>query len=137
MNRNHNNNQKIRILPCAGKSKVGLLTLRAAQELILEGRGEWVTSRQIADFQLHGITATDSSPFIVVDGCEKQCGRKHLETLECDFEFHLSLSDLGIEETEDDEIDGDALQLAKDGIISESTRLSEHPPMIPGGCCCK
>lgn len=125
------------MLPCAGVSNVGQLTIRAVQELVLEGKGEWVRYAQDGGLQELSSKKTGSPPFIVVDGCEQQCERKRLEALNCDFEFHLSLSELGIEKTDYTEMVYEELQLVKDAIIAESTRLSERHPLIPGGCSCR
>jgi uncharacterized metal-binding protein len=128
---------KVHIFPCGGNSSVGQLTVLASQELILEGKGEWVYSTRIKDLQKLGNGAIDSSPFIVVDGCEKQCGRKYLEQSAYDFEFHLSLEDLGIENLGNSDFEeDDDVQLVKDAIIAESTRVTEQPPAILGGCGC-
>lgn len=128
---------KIFILPCAGVSNVGQLTILAVQELVLEGKGEWVACRNGMDLQILKDRTTDSPPFIVVDGCEQQCARKRLEAINCDLEFHLSLADLGIEKSDFSEITPDELQLLKDAIIAESTRLSKQPPKMMGACCCR
>ncbi len=128
---------KILMLPCAGASKVGQLTMHAVQELVLEDKGEWVECGRGSNLPEMSWRTTDAPPFIVVDGCEQHCGRKQLEALDCDLEFHLSLADLGIEKTESTEIGYDELQLVKDAIIAESTRLSERPPTIMGGCGCR
>jgi uncharacterized metal-binding protein len=134
---------KILIFPCGGSSDVGQLTVHAAQELILEGKAEWVSVGRIKDLPETAHETTSTPPFIVVDGCEKQCGRRYLEKLKCDIEFHLSLADLGIWNPQSPripqraDIGDEDLQLVKDAIIAESTRLSARPPMILGGCCCR
>ncbi len=125
--------QKIHILPCAGASNVGQLTILAVQELVLEGKGERVGFGKQIMFK----RTSESPPFIVVDGCEQQCSKKRLEALNYDLEFHLSLADLGIEKTAFSEITRDDILLVKDAIIAECTRLQERPPMIMGGCCCR
>lgn len=68
----------------------------------------------------------------MVDGCDQHCAKKCLEAISCDLEFHLSLADLGILKTESSEISYDELQMVKDAIIAESTRLS-NPPHDDGG----
>jgi uncharacterized metal-binding protein len=128
---------KIFIFPCGGISRVGSLTLLAAQELILEGKGEWVCLKHIRELPQTGEEAVFASRLIVVDGCEKQCGRKYLAKLGRLLEFHLSLADLGIQISESDEGGGEDLQLVKDAIIAESTRLSKQPPLFLGGCSCR
>ena len=125
------------MFPCAGVSNVGQLTRHAVQELILEGKGEWGGCGQGFELQEMSRRIADSQPFVVVDGCAQQCGRKRLEALNYDLEFHLSLADLGIEKTESTAIDCDELQLVKDAIVAEGTRLLERPPIILGGCGCR
>jgi hypothetical protein len=77
-----------------------------------------------------GKEAVFASRLIVVDGCEKQCGKKYLEKLGRLLEFHLSLADLGIQISVGDEGGGEDLQLVKDAIIAESTRLSLQPALF-------
>jgi uncharacterized metal-binding protein len=84
-----------------------------------------------------GKEAAFASRLIVVDGCEKQCGKKYLGYLGRLLEFHLSLTDLGIPISEGDEGEGENLQLVKDAIIAESTRLSKHPALFLGSCSCR
>jgi uncharacterized metal-binding protein len=127
---------KICLLPCAGLSSVGQLTRHAVQELVLEGKGEWLTCTQDADLQIIILKLTDIAPFVVVDGCEQHCVKKRLEAINCKFEFHLCLADLGIEKTESAGADGDELQLVKDAIVAECSQVSERPPIIMTGCSC-
>jgi len=137
MNQAFDKKRKILMLPCAGVSCVGQMTFLAVQELVLEGKGEWVECGQVTDLQIISSRPTDSPPFIVVDGCEQHCAKKCLEAISCGLEFHLTLADLGILKTESTEISYDELQLVKDAIIAESTRLSKRPPMMMGGCSCR
>lgn len=137
MNRTCTALNKILMHPCAGASNVGQLTMRAVQELVLDGLGELAGDAPNPDLQEIRKRTTNGQPFIVVDGCEQQCGRKRFESFNCAFEFHLSLADLGIEKTESASVVCDELQLVKDAIIAESTRLSELPPKIMGGCGCR
>ena len=128
---------KIIMFPCAGISNVGQLTIHAVQELVLEGKGKWFGCLKNTDLQIWGHRTVGSPPFIVVDGCEQHCAKKRFEAINHDLEFHLSLADLGIEKTELSEIVHEELQLVKDAIVAECTRLAERPPMITGGCCCR
>lgn len=135
-----NSNQlqdKILIFPCGGNSSVGRLTLLAAQELILEGKGEWACLNHFKELPQIGKEAVFNSRFIVVDGCEEQCGKKYLGKSGRLFEFHLSLADLGIQFSEGNEGGCDDLQLVKDAIIAESTRLSKQPALFLGSCSCR
>ncbi len=128
--------KRIRVmLPCAGVSLVGQITFLAVQELVLEGKGEWGGYEQ--NLQIMNRRPTDAPPFIVIDGCERHCTQKYFEAIKYDLEFHLSLADLGILKSEVSEISRDELQLVKDAIIAQSTRLSKCPPMLMGGCSCR
>ncbi|MGB3221889.1 MAG: putative zinc-binding protein [Desulforhopalus sp.] len=128
---------KLLIFPCGGISSVGRLTLLAAQELILEGKGEWVCLHHFKGLPQIGKETAFTSRLIVVDGCEKKCGEKYVAQLGRLLEFHLSLADLGIHTSEGD-IGGDEdLQLVKDAIIAESTRLTKQPALFIGSCSCR
>jgi uncharacterized metal-binding protein len=133
----HRLHNKILIFPCGGISSVGRLTLLAAQELILEGKGEWACLHHFKELPQIGKEASFASRLIVVDGCEKQCGKKYVAQLGHLLEFHLSLADLGIPISEGDEGEGEDLQLVKDAIIAESTRLSKEPALFLGSCSCR
>ncbi len=128
---------KLLIFPCSGISAVGRLTLFAAQELVLEGKGEWACAHHFNGLPQIGNEAVFTSRLIIVDGCEKKCGEKYVAQLERLLEFHLSLADLGIQTSEGD-IGGDEnLQLVKDAIIAESTRLTKQPALFIGNCSCR
>lgn len=133
-NRLHN---RILIFPCGGISSVGRLTLLAAQELVLEGKGEWAFLRHFNKLPQIGKEAVFDSRLIVVDGCEKQCGKKYLGKLGRLLEFHLSLADLGVLTSEGDRGEDEDLQLVKDAVIAESTRLSKQPALFIGSCSCR
>lgn len=128
---------KILLLACAGASNIGQLTLLAVQELVLEGRGEWVDGTPGKDFQDISKRTAAGQVFIVVDGCEQHCGRKRVQSINCAPEFHLSLADLGIDQNDCASILRQELQLVKDAIVAESTRLIQRPPMFLGGCGCR
>jgi uncharacterized metal-binding protein len=137
MNQQRATKDRIFMLPCSGVSEVGRLTVRAVQDLVLEGRGEWLTVGRLAEISATKCTGTASLPCIVVDGCGQQCIRKRLEADNYTLEFHLSLDDLGIANTDATESMPANLQLAKDAIIAGSSRLSERQPALPGGCGCR
>lgn len=134
---NPNHLHKILIFPCGGISEAGRLTLLASQELILEGKVEWVCLKHIRELPLTGEKADFALRLIAVDGCEKQCGKKYLAKLGRLLEFHLSLPDLGIQTWEGPEGGHEYLQLVKDAIIAESTRPSKGPALFLGSCSCR
>jgi uncharacterized metal-binding protein len=136
MNPNHLRN-KILVFPCGGISSAGRLALLAAQELVLEEKGEWVCLHHFKELPQIGQEAVFASRLIVVDGCEKQCGKKYVAQWGRLLEFHLSLADLGIQISEGDEGGSEDLQLVKDAIIAESTRLSQQPALFIGSCSCR
>lgn len=133
----HRLHNKLLIFPCCGISSVGRLTLLAAQEVILEGKGEWVCLHHFKELPPIGKEAVFPSRLIVVDGCEKQCGKEYVAQLERLLEFHLSLADLGIQILEGDEGRYEDLQLVKDAILAESTRLTKQPALFLGNCSCR
>lgn len=123
------------LLPCCGKSAVGRLTKAAAQELILEGKGCWLSIDQLQLWKDNQAGANKRPPTIIIDGCEHRCGARSLNQAGLKAEFYLVLSELGIEEADIETDLAEALVLAKDGIIAESTRITLKVPKIPGCCC--
>lgn len=137
MMNNEGSLQKILIYPCRGNCSAGRLTSWATQELILQGKAEWliVDAAEWSEEILK--SAINGRPFIVVDGCERECGKKYFESAGWSFEFHLSLADLAIEKDGDWWSTGEELQLVKDAIVAESTRVSKKPPVMPMICWCR
>lgn len=125
---------KLFILPCGGTSPQGCLVHRAAQELVLEQKAEWLTPEQVEIFCNHTPLENKTARFIIVDGCTRKCSRQSSAEININTPFYLCLEDIGIDEISA-EIDGDALQLVKDAIIAVSTRAPDRIPMIPGCCC--
>lgn len=136
MNEESLESKSIYILPCCGESSIGRLTLDAAQELVLEGRGRWLSIDQLQLFQKQQADNSETPPTIIVDGCDHRCGARSVEQAGLKAEFCLVLSDLGIEENDIRENFQETLLLAKDGVIAEATRVTMKVPMIPG-CCCR
>lgn len=123
------------IIPCECEWYLGRVTAAAAEEL---SRRPGVLSLKLqpgADTGLLGREIDDSDRCIAVDGCEEQCISKILKDLNVDCEFHLVLADLGIEELSEVGATTEDIQLAIDGILSESTRVSNIIPRLPGCCC--
>lgn len=125
----------IYLLPCCGKSAIGRLTQVAAQELILEGKGCWLSIEQLQLWQDNQAGTEEIPPTIIIDGCDHRCGARSVDQAGLKVEFHLTLSELGIEETDAGANFAEALILAKDAIIAESTRITMKIPMLPGCCC--
>lgn len=137
MNEGTTNIQKrIIILSCNGDSAAGRITRLAAQELVLEGKAEWYSSQLI--FSRNNDEADDTSqPFIIVDGCDKKCS--FYEQLERGLlsKHQLALTDLGIEPIYTEDITRDDIDLAKEAIIAECTKVSNDavPALFSGSCC--
>lgn len=125
------------IYPCCGKCNAGRLTSRATQELILQGKAEWFIAQPEEALKDVVARTINGRPFIIVDGCHLECVRKYFESHGCAFEFHLSLADLAIEKECEEGIIDEELQLVKDAIIAESTRISEKPPVLLTPCWCR
>ncbi len=127
---------KIVILPCNGDSAAGSITWIAAQELVLEGKARWYS----AESQDIGSTATDtveSEPFIILDGCDRQCLFNIFLEKGLIGEHTLALTDVGIEPIFMRDITRSDIELAKDAVIAECTSVDTmQPPLFPG-CCCK
>lgn len=128
--------QKIVIFPCNGDSAVGRITWLATQELVLAGQAKWCLSWQHIE-EILDRQRTIPSPFIIVDGCEKQCLFNQLLEEGLVGKHHLDLSDVGINIAYVEDIKRDDIDLAKDAIIAECRPVKRdmHPPLA--GCCCR
>jgi uncharacterized metal-binding protein len=129
------NKRDLLIIPCECELYLGRLPSAAAQAL---SKGTEVFSLKLQpqpDAILLSKQMNHSDRCIAVDGCKEQCISKILNSLKIECEFHLILTDLGIENENDIEITVEDLQLAMDGITTESTRVSAVTPRMPGCCC--
>ncbi len=72
---------------------------------------------------------------IAVDDSETGTLNGQLAELQCEPEFKLALSELGIEDRGDSLCTDEDIDLVKDAIIAFSTRLSDRVPRLPGCCC--
>lgn len=125
------------IIPCACQSYLGKLPVIAARALAVQAGICCFESGEDQDGTLLRQTLDNADRTIVVDGCEKRCMEKEMQQYDLVSEFHLTLTDLGIEEQSGPIRNHEEnLLLAQDGIVAESTRASETFPRIPGcGCC--
>lgn len=126
---------KLLIIPCSGESYLGRLTETAAKELADREGALSVNLIEFSDPDQSAITLSGGVRSIGVEGCEQRCVAQLLNKHGCEVEFHLVLTDLGIENTDGVEIQGDDLQLAKDAIVSTATRVKDQVPVLPGCCC--
>jgi len=101
----------------------------------LEGKGCWLSIDQLQLWQDKKAGSDERPPTIIIDGCDHRCGARSVDQAGLKAEFHLVLSELGIDESETETNLTEALVLAKDGILAESTRVTLKIPMIPGCCC--
>lgn len=127
---------KIVILPCNGDSAAGHITWIAAQELVLDGKAQWYS----AESQASGpsITGTvESKPFIILDGCDRQCLFNAFLENGLVGEHRLALTDVGIEPMYMKDITRNDIELAKDAVIAECTPVDTMQPPLFSGCCCK
>ncbi len=127
---------KIVILPCNGDSAAGNITMIAAQELVLEGKAQWYSAEN-EDNRLAITDTAESKPFILLDGCDRQCLFNSF--LEKGFvgEHHMALTDVGIDPVYLDDITRNDIDLAKDAVIAECTSVDEMQSPRFSGCCCK
>lgn len=129
------NPERIYILPCCGRSDAGRLTSTATQDLVLEGKGCWLTLDRLRHLQRQLTDDAATPPTIVVDGCARGCAARSVKAAGLRPEFQLVLADLGIEATDLQDNYPETLLLAKDAIVAGATRVTMTFPMLPGCCC--
>jgi len=85
------------LLSCSGGCPEGQLANRAAVELTREGFGEMFCLAGIGTGKSGFVqSARDVSRFVVIDGCNKACGRAILEKAGVTVENHVVVSRLAI-----------------------------------------
>jgi uncharacterized metal-binding protein len=126
------------IIPCADNTYLGRLIRECTVELVDEGKAISAESINLdhADARQtirHLMAKADRC--IAVDCCDTGKLSRKLTELQCEPEFKLILTDLGIDDRGDAACLDEDLDLVKDAIIAFSTRLSERVPRLPGCCC--
>ena len=116
---------QVHILNCSGSSNVGQLAndgvkvLCSKTKMIHASLPKVLTDQEILPEQ------SDTSIIALVDGCEKQCVKKLMESKRLEVKNHLVITDLGIEKKKLAEYTEEELQLVIDGIKAKSTPVIE------------
>lgn len=126
---------KILIISCNGNSAAGKVASLAAQELVLEGKAEWCFSWQQIE-EIFSEKNSESSFFIIVEGCENKCLFNELLEEGLVGKHHLVLSDVGIDPVYLEDITREEIELAKEAIITECKPVNKTIPPLFSGCCC-
>jgi uncharacterized metal-binding protein len=135
MQKNMENKEYI-LLPCAGASNVGRLSLAASLEFADDRQGTVWSIAKVACGE-EPMKCSASAVIVVVDGCASGCAAKILQSKGITPKAHLLLSDLGIVKEERAEPEADELQLVKDGIEAGCNTTDTSFPRLAGGCCCR
>lgn len=120
------------IVVCPGNSPMAAITRHAAQELVLAGRATWLPATP--DWREEVATNMSS---IVVDGCDRQCLRRHLQQERIKPHHSLCLTVLGIDAGQLEKTFRDDLTLTRDAIIAECTEVSQLPLIFMQKCGCR
>lgn len=123
------------LLPCAGASNVGRLTLAASHEFTEEKGGTIWSVAKVACGEEPKFDA--AGPIVAVDGCATGCAARILLARGITPKAHLLVSDLGIGKDETTDFDADELQLVKDGIEASCSEAAVYFPRVAGACCCR
>lgn len=91
--------QKITLLfACSGAANVGEIADRAARRLMAEGAGAMFCLAGLGgDIEPMIDAARKADENIVIDGCDKDCGRKVMQRVGVANFRHVRVTDLGIE----------------------------------------
>ena len=121
------------IVSCNGDSAAGRITWIAAQELVLEGKAEWLST----DYS-KACEPVEEPPqsFIIIDGCEEQCLYKYYLEKGLVGKHHLTLPGVGIEPLSFKDITREDIELAKDAVIVECVEIDNMRPALFSGCYC-
>lgn len=128
--------KKYILLPCAGASKAGRLSLAAALEFADEQGGTVWSVAKLACGQEPARSAAKAA-IVSVDGCATGCGSRILQAKGITVKAHLLISDLGIVKEEKVDFSPDELQLVKDGIEACCSEADNIFPRLAGGCGCR
>lgn len=119
---------KIIILTGPGGGLNSGLIKRAVTELVADGFGSVMHIEELSE-------CTVTGPLLVIDGDSRRSLFKKVQALSVAPEFHLVVTDLGIETDDDTGFDAEDLQLLKDGIQAECTLVESAAPRISCPCC--
>ncbi len=117
---NCNYAQKILIITCSGGSNLGQLSNQAAVELTKEGFGEIFCLAGIGA-KMSGFvqSAKDVKEMVLIDGCDKACGKAILENAGVEVKKHVAVSQLNIEKKDDFPLNPDDIDTVKHAVKLE------------------
>lgn len=130
----------IQIVPCGGLSNVGQLTLLGSKDYAEKNRALLFSIAKVACGGC-GL-ARDRGRLLIVDGCDEICGRKIVEQQGQKPDYHLILTDLGIEkqdrtsETLNADEKAGIIELVVDGIEACCAEVDGVFPQMTGPCGC-
>lgn len=104
------------------------LIKHAVTELVAEGFGRLMLLDQLRQEEV-------PDPLLIIDGDSQRPLYKKVQALSLVPEFHLVVTDLGIETDDDTGFHGEDLQLLKDAIQAECTLVGGAAPQINCPCC--
>ncbi len=97
---------EVLIFPCSGGSNVGQLANETAKRLTNQGVGSMYCLAGIGGHISGFAEATrEIKTVVAIDGCPVHCARKTLEHAECPVTVHIVVTDLGIRNTSDFQLD--------------------------------
>jgi len=125
------------ILACSGGSNVGQLANQTAIELSSEGYGKMSCLAGVGG-HLSGFvqSARDVDRLVLIDGCEKGCGKAIFEHLEIPIKTYLVITELGIEKNKDFKLKREEIDRVKNAVKDASMTQSESFTDISAGCSC-
>ena len=100
----------------------------AVKELVAEGFGNLMQLGELSQNEPQG-------PLLIIDGDSQRLMYKKVQELSFAPEFHLVVTDLGIETDENTGYNAEDLQLLKDGIQAECTPVGDATPQMNCPCC--
>lgn len=120
--------RKIHILTPLDKGMNSGLIQRGATELVAEGFGTLTPLGELSQND-------HPTPLLVIDGDSQESLFKKVQALSIAPDFHLIVTDLGIETDEDTGFDSEDLQLLKDAVQAECTLVEGTAPQFNCPCC--
>ena len=125
------------ILACSGGSNVGQLANQAAIELTEEGYGKMSCLAGVGG-HLSGFvqSARDVDRVVLIDGCEKACGKAIFDHLEIPIKTYLVITGLGIEKNKDFNLKREEIDRVKNAVKEAPIGRGESSANTTAGCSC-
>jgi len=121
------------IVPCCGVCNLGQLSVEAGRIVARQVGGKMFSLGAIAACIEDHETVRD---ILIIDGCEKACASKVLNSLIVKKKWCLDISTLGIVKKEDGTFSEDDLILVVDAIEAVCTDVGDQIPNASGSCGC-